>query len=512
MTTTQYEHIEQQYGRPGANQNTPAHSLWILLILSVIAIIPFWTVRYPVMADYPNHLARWFVLFHIRDRAYDFASFYAPAWGLLPYISVDILAMALQHFFSIYVVGKCILSLGVILVGSCTYFFLKETCPENLAVASFSIIVALNPMYLMGSISYEYSLAFCFLVIGLWVNYCKRPKIITAVSVIAGLILVYLSHLTGFAVAGIVMGVYALFERQRWKRAMTLAGLSLPSLLIFILNPIRAGGGASFVYAGLTPWIKLKGLRFPISLYTSKGTDYLFLLALALLVFCVLRKNLRSTLQSVWLAAGAVLLLAYFAAPSDYGKAGAFMDLRILPFAFLVLLAGIRLKQLPRSLIVGLALLVCFRVATVEQMFMAQQPELTQLTASFKAIPRNARVLPLVPLPRRGLMGRGDTHHCEYGIIQRGFLDPVLFHLKEVQPIRLVGSPYCPNIYCDPANATEVDWRQVANSYDYLWVHGDSKAATIAPRLGDVIFSNGAVTVYRIRRPELRSHALGAGK
>ena len=99
-------------------------------------------------------------------------------------------------------------------------------------------------------------------------------------------------------------------------------------------------------------------------------------------------------------------------------------------------------------------------------------------------------------------MGRGDIHHGEYGVIQRGFLNPVLFHLEGVQPIRLVGSPYCPNIYCDPANATYVDWRQVANSYDYLWVHGDSEAATVAARIGDVIFSNGTVTVYRIRRPQ----------
>ncbi len=509
MIAKQYEDVDQQYGQSGLNSNTPRYSFWILLLLSVIAVIPFWSVRYPVMADYPNHLARWFVLFHIRDRAYDFSSFYTPAWGLLPYISVDVLAMALQHFFSIYIVGKCILSFGVMLVGLCTYLFLKEACPDNLPLAGFSIIVALNPMFLMGSISYEYSLAFCFLAIALWVNYCKTPRVITAVSVSLGLILVYLSHLTGFAAAGIVMGVYAVFQPRRWTRVLTLAGLSFLSLLILICNPIRAGGGASFVYAGVTPLVKLKGLRFPLSLYTSKEIDYLFLfgcflLSLALAVFLVRREKLTSTWQPVWLVAGGVLLLVYFASPLGFNdKFNAYMDVRFLAFALLVLLAGIRLRQLPRSLIMGLAALVLFRVATVEQMFIAPQGELRELTASFEAIPRNARVLPLVPLPPENrLEGTEDIHHCEYGVIQRGFLDPVLFHLEGVHPIRLVGSPYCPNVFCELANATGVDWRQVADSYDYLWVHGDSEAAAIAPRLGTVIFSNRAVTVYRMPRPQ----------
>ena len=72
-------------------------------------------------------------------------------------------------------------------------------------------------------------------------------------------------------------------------------------------------------------------------------------------------------------------------------------------------------------------------------------------------------------------MDRGDIHYLEYGIIQRGFLDPMLFHIQGVQPVRLVGSPYCPNVFCDSVNgAPNVDWQQVANSYDYLWVHSDA--------------------------------------
>jgi hypothetical protein len=494
--------IDQQPKQP-AVQNARANALWILFVLYFVAIIPFWTVRYPVVTDYPNHLARWFVLFHMKDAAYHFANFYAPAWGPLPYILPDILAMALQYFLPIDLVGRCILSLCIVLVAAATYFFLKKACPENVGLAGLGILVAFNPNFLMGSISNEFSLAFCLVVVGLWVSYCKDPNVTTAVGIAAALLLVYLSHLSGFIVAGLAMGVYALFQEQRWKKLGILAILSLPALLIFVHNPRHAGSGASFVYAGLTVWDKLRNLFFPVRLFTSRSLDLIVLVALAFLVFLVLKKRPTFTLQPVWLAVCAILLLAYFVAPSQYGFGG-YIDTRFMPFVYLFLLAVIRFDQVPRYLYIGLALLVLFRIATVEQMFISKQHELKQLTASFEAIPRNAKVLPLVRLPESGFVGRGDIHHLEYGVIQRGFEDPELFHLQGVQPIRLVGTPYCPNVFCDVADAPEVDWRQVTKSYDYLWVvHSDPGITTFTSRIGDAIFSNDSVIVYRVRQPQL---------
>ena len=482
--------------------SAPAHSSWMFWVLSVIAVVPLWTVPYPVVTDYPNHLARWFVLFHMKDPGYHFANFYAPAWGPLPYITPDVLAMALQYILPIDIVGRCILSLCILLVAAATYFFLKRACPENIGLASFGILLAFNPNFLMGSISNEFSLAFCLLTVGLWVSYCQVPRVATAVGVAAGLLLIYLSHLSGFMVAGLVMGIYALFQERRWKNLAVLAVLSLPPFLILASSPSPAGKGATLQYGDHVVWEKLKHLAFPFRLYTSATLDIVVLAALAVLVFLALKKKSAITLQPIWLAVGAVLLLAYFAAPGSYGFGG-YVDTRFLPFIFLFLLAAFRFQRLPRSVYIGLALLVLFRVATVEQMFLSRQPELRQLTASFETIPRDARVLPLVSWPKFGLVGAGQMHHMEYGVIQRGFLDPELFHLPGVQPIRLVGSPYCADVFCNAAGASEVDWQQVAGSYDYLWAaHTDPKVIPFASRIADAISSNSAVTVYRVRHPQ----------
>jgi hypothetical protein len=500
--STQAQSASVEVQSAADKQSSKRHPLWILLGLSFAAIVPFWTVHYPVMADYPNHLARWFVLFHMNDTAYHFSQFYAAAWQPLPYIAPDVLAVALQHLMPIEFAGKCVLSLGVILVTLSSYYLLKVACPENIELAGLSILVALNPNFLMGSISNEYSLGFCLIAVALWVQYCKTPKAVTGALVTLMLVIVYLSHLIGFFVAGLTMGVYALFQKDKWKRLAVLALFSVPGLLLYFSHPIHAGGGAAFVYAHLTPWIKIKELAFPIRLYVWHNLDFLLLALLGLLLSLLLKDRPLTTLQPVWLAIWLVMLVAYFAAPSDFGLAGAYMDVRLLPFAYLFLLAVVRFGRIPRYVYVGLALVVLLRIATVEQLFVSGQAELAGLTSSFEAIPRDARVLPLVPLPEKGIFGRGDVHHFEYGVIDRGFLDPVVFHLDGIQPIRLQGSPYCPNIYCDSANAgaTEVDWDGIARSYDYLWLYGDAKQVPSSAAIGDAVFTSSDVRIFRIRR------------
>jgi hypothetical protein len=490
----------QRVEQPSDERRAHINSPWILFLLSMVAILPFWTVRYPVVTDYPNHLARWFVLFHMKDGAYHFANMYAPAWGPLPYISPDVLAMALQYILPIDIVGRLILSLCVILPACATYFFLKEACPENVGLACFGIFLALNPNLQMGSISNEFSLAFCLMVVALWVRFCKAPKIATAVAVSAGLLLVYLSHLSGFVVAGLAMGVYALFQERRWKKIGILAALSLPGLLIYLGDPSHGGGSNSFKYGNIVD--KLKDLTFPLRLHTSKVSDIAVIAVLVVLVFFALKSRSKYAWQPVWLAVSIACLLVYMLAPGSYGYGG-YVATRFLPFVYLFALAAIRFDRVPRYLPIGLALLVLFRVATWEQVFISQQRELAQLTEAFDAIPSGARVLPLTKGPNSGIIGTGGLHHLEYGVIQRGFLDPQLFHLQGVQPVRLVGSPYCVDVFCDVAGAPHINWQQIVNSYDYLWVYNDPEVKSSASRIADEVLSNDFVAIYRVRHSQL---------
>ena len=61
---------------------------------AVALLIPLWAVAYPPLVDYPNHLARSYVLAHIHD--FDtLAQNYRVDMRPLPYLTVDLALMAM---------------------------------------------------------------------------------------------------------------------------------------------------------------------------------------------------------------------------------------------------------------------------------------------------------------------------------------------------------------------------------------------------------------------------------
>jgi hypothetical protein len=487
----------ESYKVAGLRTLSAAQFRWLFIILALLSVIPFWTVEYPLICDYPNHLARWFVLHHARDPLYHFSALYIPAWGPVPYVSVDLLAVGLQHILPIDVSGRCILSLCIVSVAFAGFLFLRKACPENASLALFGILVAFNPMFLLGSISYEISLAFCLLTVSFWVSYCSSPRVSTALWVLLGLLLTYFSHLIGILLAGLVMGVYALFSQSRWKTVGVLAVLSAPTLAVMGYNLRQRGTAAGNVYAGMTVWVKFIDLVFPVRLYSSKTQDAAVLALLAIVAVLLVRDQQRITIQRAWLAVCGVLLVAYLIAPHY-----CYADSRVVPFLFFFMLPVFRFPRIPRYVLIMLAVLVVFRVASVERMFIGQQPKLQQLTAGFDAIPRDAKVVQIgVPDVRRGglLEVRGPTFHLFYGVIRRGFLAPTLYHLPGVQPIRLPDGVYCPNALCWPENPSDAEWRKIALSYDYLWVQKEWIVPIFPSRITDLVFSNEYVTVYRLK-------------
>jgi hypothetical protein len=297
-----------------------------------------------------------------------------------------------------------------------------------------------------------------------------------------------------------VMGTYSLFQTDRIKKLAILAGVSLPSLLLLGYNTSRAGAGNYFIY-GLTAWDKLRNLTFPVRLFYSKRLDLIVLCGLAaiLLLLFAHRKNVKA--NNVWLIVAGIVTLAYLVAPAEY-RLGGYFDVRIMPFVYLFALASFRITRIPRSIVTILALLVLFRILTIEQMFFAKQSELRSLSAAFAAIPRDARVLPIVSLQQytnTTLVGHGDPHHWGYGVIQKGFLVPTIFHIPGVQPIQIPATAYCPNPLCNFADPSDVNWQKISQNYDYIWLQKYPSLELSAANWGDPVFHNDVVTIFRVR-------------
>jgi hypothetical protein len=488
----------------GLNSNLSPKLFWALFgTLSIFTVLPFWAFRYPVLTDFPQHLARWFVLYRIHDPVFRFSSYYTADWGPHPYVLVDILGVWFQHILSIDITGRCVASICVLSVPLATLFFLRKAAPGNDSLALLGFLIALNPPLLMGFLENELSLGLCVFVVGLWVSYCEFPKLRIGLMIVVGILLVYLTHLIGFALLGLVTGFYCLTLKRPLRRLVELGFFSLPALALFTFNMRRLLGGGDVYY--MAAWDKLRNLVYPFRIY-SRSVDLIILAGLAASLFLLYRNRKEIQWQKAWIIVCILLLIVYLAAPGEYGLAG-YIDVRIMPLVWVLALALVRIRTMPRTLTALIALIVLFRCGTVAMLFASKQHSLEERTLAFQAIPSGTRVLPLVTFgSEESLIGNASLHHIAYGVISRGFFLPSIAWLPGLQPLRVTGARYCPDVTCEVVTLEDTDWGQVASNYDYLWVDTHPSAVPYVESIADRVFSSGTVFVYRVRKPSSLSH------
>src|ERR1019366_8806290 len=74
------------------------NSVWLAAL--AVLLLPFLLVDVPPVLDYPNHLARIFVLAHPDDPI--LARFYAPNWHITPNLGFDPIAMLLLRVLPVH--------------------------------------------------------------------------------------------------------------------------------------------------------------------------------------------------------------------------------------------------------------------------------------------------------------------------------------------------------------------------------------------------------------------------
>src|SRR5437868_7296099 len=179
-----------------------------LLGLSLLSIIPLWTVALLPLLDYTNHLARAFVLAHLHDPQYQFGHFFRADWGLYPYIGMDAVLVWLQRFVSIETSGRIFVSLCVIALPLSILWFLRRVNPGHDSLALFSLFLTYDVFLLQGFLNFKLSLAACFFVVGLWFWYYERASTWRWLILLACVTLTYFIHLIGFALTGFILFFY----------------------------------------------------------------------------------------------------------------------------------------------------------------------------------------------------------------------------------------------------------------------------------------------------------------
>jgi len=366
------------------------------VLAAAILVLPFWIVAFPPLLDYPNHLARVFILAHLRDPAFHFSEYYASDWGPYPYLTMDVLMVILQKFCNVFTAGKILLSLSVAGVPFASWFFVRQANPKNVLLAGLSLITTWNLFFLWGFINMQLSMALVLLVVGLWLRYLRRPSWPQWIVFLLIVIALYFTHLLGFGIAGLAVAGYCLLTRKAFRQLVLGCIPFALGALTHVITRIAIAGATS--RQPNDPW---EVIWRPFSEKTevlgsfmqgySPRMDQITVIVLVVAGLAAWWRNREFHWNRPWALFIAGLFVLYWIFPAGYGV-GADADLRLLPFILLFVPLVASFGKRTRWLFVVLLLLFVARSAIITKTFLAKQAELAGLARSFPVTPANVRV------------------------------------------------------------------------------------------------------------------------
>jgi hypothetical protein len=468
-------------------------------VLGVILLAPVWTVRYPPLIDYPNHLASAFVLAHLKSPTSHFSEFYASNWSPTPYLAMDLIIVGLERFLPVMLAGRIFLSFCLLAVPAAVWFFIRQANPGQESLAFWSLLLSSNMyFFLYGFLNLQLAFALCFVVLGLWLRYLENPRPGLWWLLLVAVTALYFTHLVGYGVAGIVVTSYLLVKRRSAGEMLRSWLLFVPGAVFYQLWVTHERGNWSMEFQGLG-W-KAKGL-LAMMLGYSPALDFLTLLVIAACILWAGTDNREFRWNYRWLGIAGCLFAVYLALPSNYGSATV-VDRRLMPFLFVIALAGAKVGKRGKLMVPIALLLFVLRAGNVEINFRSTQSRLENLALSFSFIPTNSRVLPFIvhqtenPLP--------EDHFWAYGVIERGWFSPYLFHDRGVQPFQVRLETYTPGQGPEHLVASEesIKWDQIQADYDYVWAYASGEYSSRLEKMGKLVFDSGNLQVFRLDRPK----------
>jgi hypothetical protein len=120
--------------RPVLIRSRTRANLWWLSVIGLCAVLlaPLLIVDVPPLLDYPNHLARAFLLASLPQDPV-LAQFYAARWSIIPNLALDLVAPPLMQVLPVHVVGRLLIAAAVLLpaLGAIAYNAALGAIPDN---------------------------------------------------------------------------------------------------------------------------------------------------------------------------------------------------------------------------------------------------------------------------------------------------------------------------------------------------------------------------------------------
>lgn len=373
---------------------------WFVLAAMLAAAVPLLWPAIPPLTDLPGHIGRYRVML---GDALELNSYYAFQWRVVGNLGVDLVVAALAPWIGLEPAVKLVVIAIAASTTGALLWLSRELTGRVSPWALFALPLVYNYFFQFGFVNFTLAMALALAAWALWLRMGRlgRIRARAALFVAIGLI-VWIAHVMGWA-------MLCLFVFGSECARLRAAGAKLPAVFVRagihclpLAPPVLAlllwrSGGAGDTERFFDLAVKLKGLG---SLLRDRwlALDVASTALLLVLIYAGARGRIGRIVPEAAAAAGlaalAFLLLPFLLMGSAYA------DLRLLPYAMMVALAGLapQADAAPRALKrIALAGLVFFvlRTAATTASFALYDRDWTRELAALDHLPRGARVLVL---------------------------------------------------------------------------------------------------------------------
>lgn len=413
--------------------------------------VPFFLVGVPPVQDYPNHLARLYVLaFGAADPS--LSAMYTPHWTVIPNLAIDLVGPPLMHLLPVSVVGRILLAASAILPVAGIVLYHRAVFRVRSWWPLASGVVAFNGIFFFGFMNYLYAVGLAFALAACWIAFRPRHPLVTVAGSAAGVVVLFFCHIAGPLLFALLVGTHeaVLLWQSRSReglvrpaatRLLALFAALLPALVLFAVSPLA---GAHGPLTWESPKEKLLYLFTPLATYDPRLTLLSAIVVVPVLALVFFR---RPRVDVATAFAFVVIAAAYVVAPHK-AIGGSVLEVRLTIVLAFLLVAGIRpaLSAYTASAVAFiLAALFVVRVTHVASVWDDHRSDLAELRSVIAAVPAGARVL--------AVTGAYDTPAAYLASEPAGQVPPDMYRVDEHLPAMLVikRHAFWPQLFTDPS-------------------------------------------------------------
>ncbi len=484
--------------------------------LALIAVTPI-----PAMSDYPNHLARMYLL--AADRAGHPSPFYEVKWAFYPDLAMDLIVPPLGRFIGVELAGRLFVLLAQFLVVSGAVA-IEWAVKKRFDFAGFvALLFFCSFSFAWGFVNFQFGLGVALWGIAVWISLRERSGLLRFVVHIAFFVALLVAHLLTLGIYGFALGVYECWRAYRNRPSFALFArdallLAAPAIVgAAVFFAVGGSVGEQGDYWGLTqkylwPFMAIDG-------YSNLLSASLCALSMILLWRLARAGALRFENAGAWMAAG---FLALYLAMPQILRHTFFVDIRIVVAAALIL-PGFLSVHFPnerwrrRSSLLFLAMIVA-NFALMATVWTRYRTDHREIIASFSLLPKESKILvatkekrghesaSLLPMYHMPVLA---THYADALVsttMAAKGKEPLIFRpsferfstrdqsaapISELKAVAVDGAK---------AQIGDEHLRHWTRDFDYIYYIGQPIANPL-PNLLDQIESRRRFTLYRIRKP-----------